>query len=349
LASFYRSRSWLAGAWHSLGREGGYLMRGLLILCCRSFPGDHRARRSDEVVDTALLVADGSILRTAREAISLVVAGLRQRLRAESHRSLRDGVALLAGVLAIVNLAVALAGILSGFGAFAGPSVYLWKLWYGPGSYPFVIDGWWIAFAAAGAAVVFGLARGHRRLAIGAAVANLALVAYDGSGLYESSYGPTHFAVFTFTWRSSFPGGGQWLLPAIVLAVATAAARPRRLSLARLPLALVVVVLLAWLAVPSRETGGAFFYLRWPLAAIILLGVAFGAVAPRLALLACGITLAAIPGIVPYLIGPHPRPHSSLARVSQSVSLDPAMIVVAAAGLALGPVLLAQLARRRLT
>ena len=67
-------------------REGGDLMRGLLAFACRAFPRDHRARRSDEVVDTALLAADGSAWRAAREALSLVVAGVRQRLRAESDR-----------------------------------------------------------------------------------------------------------------------------------------------------------------------------------------------------------------------------------------------------------------------
>jgi hypothetical protein len=86
-------------------------MRAVLAFACRAFPPDHRARRSDEVVDTALLASEGSAWRMAREALSLVVAGARQRLRAESGRSLRDGAALLAGVLALANLAIALAGI----------------------------------------------------------------------------------------------------------------------------------------------------------------------------------------------------------------------------------------------
>ena len=84
-------------------------MRKILLVACRAFPPEHRARRSDEVVDTALLAAGGSALGTAREALSLVIAGMRQRLRAESDRPLRDGLALLAGVLAPVNLAIALA------------------------------------------------------------------------------------------------------------------------------------------------------------------------------------------------------------------------------------------------
>jgi hypothetical protein len=86
-------------------------MRGLLAFACRAFPRDYRARRSGELVDTALLAADGSAWRTAGEALSLVTAGLRQRARAERGRSIGDGIRLLAGVLALVNLSVALAGI----------------------------------------------------------------------------------------------------------------------------------------------------------------------------------------------------------------------------------------------
>lgn len=337
-------------------------MREVLVLACRSFPRDHRARSSDEVVDTAVLAAEGSVLRTVREALSLVLAGARQRLRAESHRSFRDGVALLAGVLAIVNLAVALAGILSGFTTWSGPSVYLWNLRYGRGALPFVIDGWWIAFAVAAAAVVFGLVRGHRRLAAGAAVVNLAFVAYEASGLHN--HGLVHFDVFTSAY--GFPGPRQWLVVAIVLAVATVGAKPRRLPVMRSILALAVAGLLVWLALLARAPGGSFFFLRWPLAATILLGVAFGAVAPRLAVLACGVTLAAVPSVIAYLIGPnpyatsHPRlalfltgpdrwPTSVAIVRSEQHAFDPVAIVVLAAGLALGAVLLGQLARRRLT
>jgi hypothetical protein len=226
-------------------------MRGLLTLSCRAFPRDHRARWSDEIIDTALLVAEGSALRTAREALSLVVAGARQRLRAETHGSFRDGATLLAGSLAVVNLAVALSRILSGFTTYSGPSVELWGARYGPGAYPFVIDPWWVAVAVAGAAVVFGLVRGHRWLAVGAATENLALVAYDASG---HAQGVSHFNVFTIAY--GFPGSRQWLAAAIVLAAATSAARPRRLPLTRLAIALVVVGLLVWLALLARAPRG---------------------------------------------------------------------------------------------
>lgn len=327
------------------------MTHGLLALACRAFPREHRARSSDEIVDTAVLASDGSARRAAREALSLVVAGLRQRLRAESDRSLREGAALLAGVLSLVNLAVALAGITAGFGTGAGPSVLLWGVRSGPLSLPFIIDAWWIAFTVAAAGVVLGLVLGRRRLAVAAALANLGLVAYDALFLANRWYydGKGHFDVFTNADAASFPGGRQWLAAAIVLAVTTAAARPRRLPLTRLPLALGVAGLLAWLGWLSRVSGGAFFFLRWPLAAVVLLSVAFGAVAPRLAILACGLTLAATPSVVAYLTGPNPHYESSI-QLARSHPASVAVTVVVAAGLALGAVVpLAQLARRRLT
>jgi hypothetical protein len=326
-------------------------MREVLALACRAFPREHRARSSDEVVDTALLAADGSTRRAAREALSLVVAGIRQRLRAEWDRSLRDGFALLAVALSLVNLAVALAGITSGFGSAAGPSLLLWGVRYGPLSVPFIVDGWWIAFAIVAAAVVVGLMLNYRWLAVGASVANLGLVAYDALSLENRWYfdGKGHFDVFTYADAASFPGGRQWLAAAVVLAVATAVARPRRLPLTRLPLALGVVGLLAWLGWLSRASGGAFFFLRWPLAALVFLAVVFGTLAPRLAVLACGLTLAATPSVAAYLSGPNPHYESSI-RLARSHPACSAGIVVVVVGLALGVVLpLTQLARRRLT
>jgi hypothetical protein len=265
-----------------------------------------------------------------------VLAGLRQRLRAESGRSVRDGAALLAGVLALVNLAVALTGILSGLGTYAGTSVFLWSVRYGPGSYPFVIDWWWIAFVLAAAAVVVGLVLGMRRLAVGAALVNLGLVAYDALFLANANPydGHGHFDVFTYSQTSSFPGGRQWLLAAVVLAAATIATRPRRHSLTWLPLALIGAGVLVVLA---RETWGAFFFLRWPLAVIVLLGIAFGAVAPRLAILSIGVVVAAAPSVHAYLTAPN-------------LHHDAVVTAVVAAGLTLGVLLpLAQLTRRRLT
>jgi hypothetical protein len=299
-------------------------MRRVLVFACRSFPPDHRARRSGELVDTALLAADGSVWRGAREALSLVVAGMRQRLRAESERSLRDGAGLLAGVLALVNFAVALAGITRGFDRSQFVS-------YGP----YVVDWWWVAFTVAAAAVVLGLVLGDRWIAVGAAIANLGLVGYDAIFLANGNPydGQGHFDVFTYSQTSSFPGGRQWLAAAIVLAVATAAASLRRLPLSRLPLALVAAV--ALVAV-SWETWGAFFYMRWPLAAIALLGAAFGAVAPRLAILAIGVVLAAVPSVHAYLM-------------ASNLHHDPAVTAIVVTGLALGVLLpLAYLTRRRL-
>jgi hypothetical protein len=306
-------------------------MRDLLLLACRAFPRDYRVRRSDEVVDTALLAAGGSPRRGAREAVSLVVLGMRQRLRAESGRSLQEGAALLAGMLALVNVAVAFAGIMERVHVGGGTHVYLT-----PSYGPYVVDGWWIAFALAAVAVVTGLALGDWRLALSAAVVNLGIVAYDAIFLVGGSPydGRGHLDVFTYTQTSSVPAGREWLGAATVLALATSVARPRRLPLVRLPLALPVVVLLVVL---SRETWGAFFFLRWPLAAVLVLTVVLGALAPRLAVLAVGVTLAAAPSAVVYMTAPNLHHHPSVTGF-------------VAAGLALGAVLpFARLVCRRLT
>jgi hypothetical protein len=58
------------------------------------------------------------------------------------------------------------------------------------------------------------------------------------------------------------------------------------------------------LLVLSRETAGGFFFLRWPLAAVVVLGIALGSVAPRLAVVAVGVTLAAVPTVDTYLTMP---------------------------------------------
>jgi hypothetical protein len=300
-------------------------MRGVLAFACRAFPPAHRARQSDEVVDTALLAADGSARREAREAVSLVVAGLRQRLRSESDRPLRDGFTALALVLAVVNLAVALAG--STRGIDRSPFVN-----YGP----YAVDLWWIVFTVAAAFIVLGLVLGNRWIAIDAALVNLGLIAFDAVFLANGNPydGQGHFDVYTYSQTSSFPGGRQWLAAAVVLAIATAAASPRRIRATRLPLILALVLALV---VVARETWGVFFFLRWPLALIVLLAVAFGAVVLWLAVLGIGVTLAAAPSAVAYLTAPN-------------LQHDPVVTAVVAAGLALGVLLpLAYLTRRRLT
>ena len=201
-------------------------MRKLLLFACRAFPADHRARRSDEVIDTALLAAQGSAWRAAREAVSLVVAGLGQRLRAESGRSLRDGAALLAGVLALVNLAVALAGI----ALAVHPPVYFFVGFGLGGFHPFVLDWWWIAFTAAAAGIVLGLVRGDRRLAVGAGIANLGIVGYDALFVADGmDWYSGHLAAFNVSQTSAFPVGRYWLAAAIVLGLATTAAPLRGL------------------------------------------------------------------------------------------------------------------------
>lgn len=312
------------------------MTRELLAFACRAFPPDHRARRSDEVVDTALLAADGSVWRTAREAFSLVVAGMGQRLRAESVRSPGDGVALLAGVLAVVNLGVALAGIADDVHAPPPQFVILGNLF---ARSPYVVDWWWIGFAVAAAGIVLGLVLGDRRLALGAALVNLSLVGYDA--IFLAGEGRGHLEVFTYLQTFGFPFGWHWLAPAAVLTLATAAAPYRRFPLSRLPLALVAALLLVVL---SREAWGGFFVLVWPLGVIVVLAMAFGALAPRLAVVAVGALLAAVPSVVAYLTRP-----DAVTMYDHHHHHDPFVIAGIAAGVALGVVLpLAQLTRRRL-
>lgn len=316
------------------------MTRRLLALACCAFPSDHRARTSGEVVDTAVLAADGSTQRTMREGASLVVAGIRQRLRAEAHRSAREGLTLLAGTLALVNLAVASAGI---YGVIRGVAVHPVLPPGLPAGTPVrfavypVMDWWWIAFALAAAGVVLGLFLGNRWLAVGAVLANLVIVGWDAVFLADNSLNDLrrgHLDVFTAHQRVlGFPAERQWLAVAGVLAVATIAAPLRRRPLRRLGPAAAIVLLLVVL---SRALPGSFFYLRWPILALVVLAMAFGAVAPRLAVLAVGVTFAAAPAIDTYMTHPeYPHPATTTWGV--------------VVGLALGvSLLLVQLARRRL-
>jgi len=309
-------------------------MRELLVLACRAFPPEHRARRSDEVVDTALLAADGSVWRVVRESVSLVLAGVWERVRVEPRRSLRDGVALLAGLLALVNLAVALYGI--SFAVHPPPPPEI----LGPLGFvfrnPYAVDWWWIAFAVAAAGIVLGLVLGNRALALGAALANLGIVGYDALFLAANWSMRGHLNAFAFLRGPvGYPVAQEWLAPAVVLALATAVAPLRRRSLGALSLTLVAAMLLVVLA---RESPGGFFFLRWPLAAFIVLAMAVGWFAPRLAVVAVGVSLALAPTVFQYLTTP------------SYVYKDPVVTWVAAPGLALGVLLpLAYLTRRRLT
>lgn len=309
-------------------------MRKMLSLACRAFPPEHRARLSDEVIDTAVLAADGSRARVARETFSLVVAGAVERCRAERHRSVRDGVRLLAGVLAVVNLAVAVAGVI-----LAAQFLPVYHSCLAVAAcepmQPFVVDWWWIAFVAAAAAVVLGLALGNRLLATGAAMANLGLIAYDALVLVDPQEWFTgHLGVFGYAQQNAFPVSRYWLPAAIVLAFAIAAAPQRRLPLSRLAPALVSALLLVLL---SREVGNNFWFLLWPLAVIVVLATAFGGVAPRLAVLAVGGVLVAIPSAVGY---------QTVTWVHHGSILSWSIVAGLAAGF-LAP--LAHLTRRRLT
>ena len=178
---------------------------------------------------------------------------------------------------------------------------------------------------------------GNRRLALGAGIANLGIVGYDALFVANGTdWSSGHLVVFSLgqTVATVFPVGRYWLAAAIVLVLATAAAPLRGLPLRRLPLPFVSALLLVVL---SREIAGGFTFLRWPLLAIVVLGMAFGGLAPRLAVLAVGVVLVAAPRVVGYL-------------TESYVHHDSVVTWAVAAGLALGIVLpLAQLARRRLT
>ena len=310
------------------------MKRGLLAVACRSFPRDTRARQSGELVDTAVLTANGSAWRAAREAFSLVTAGLRQRLHVtERDTSVQDGVALLAGVLAVVNLAVALYGVSLAIVSRQLPNIsvpfnFVFKN-------PYVVDWWWIAFSLAALGIVLGLALGSRRLAIVAALVNLGIVGYDALFLAKTTvYGGAHMNVFGYLQGTdAYPLGQEWLAPAIVLALATVAARSTRRALLRVPLALVAAALLVVLA---RHDSGGLIFLVWPAGLVLVLALALGWWAPRLAVVALGVSAALAPSVVEYLTGP--------AWAYRA----PAVSWIVAPGLALGIVLpLAYLTRRR--
>jgi hypothetical protein len=307
-------------------------MRGLLAFACRAFPADHRARRSDEVIDTALLAADGSPWRAARESLSLVLAGARERCRAEPRRSLRDGIALLAGLLALMNLAVALSGISLAIDPHTAWNDIPFPCCFARAD-PYVVDWWWIAFAAVAVAIVLGQALGNRMLALCATLANVGLVGYDTTFVTGGGYG--HLNALASLGGLGYPIGTEWLAPAVVLVLATAGSPRRRRSLLRLPLTLAAAGLLA---VPAREIPGGFFFLRWPVAVLIVLATTLGWLLPRIAVVGAGVSLVLAPYVVEYLTTPAWE------------YKDPVVTWVAAPGLALGIVLpFALLTRRRLT
>lgn len=309
------------------------MTRRLLALSCRAFPPEHRARTSDEIVDTALLAADGSAWRATQEAASLVSAGVRQRLRAERGMSARSGAALVAQLLALLNLAVALCGI-----SLVVDTPPYRKLGWVNLIYP--VDWWWIAFACSALGVVVGLALGRRGAALGAALANLAIVGYDALGLGGNIGG--HFWAFaTQNYVLPYPVGWAWLSAAVVLVLAVIAA-PSRRSVVRLPIVIGGAVLLD---VVARAHADGFFFLQWPVVVVIALAVVFGLWAPRLAVVAIGVSLAFGPMLV-FFTTAHLAWQLGLRN---PVDLTKLLALVAPC-LVLGVLLpLAQLARRRLT
>ena len=259
------------------------MTRRLLAFSCRAFPRGHRARTSDEITDTAMLAADGSAWRAAREAVSLVGAGVRERLRAERGMSVRSGVALVAQLLALLNLAVALCGI-----SLVVDTPHLPPGW--TTNDPYTLDRWWIAFAVSALGVVVGLGLGRRAIALGAALANLAIVGYDALGL-AGNLGRHFWAFDNQIGVLPYPVGWAWLPAAVVLVLAVIAA-PSHRSLVRLPVVIAGAVLLDVIA---RAHSDGFFFLEGPVAVVIALAVVFGLWAPRLAVVAIGASLALFP------------------------------------------------------
>jgi hypothetical protein len=131
----------------------------------------------------------------------------------------------------------------------------------------------------------------------------------------------------------AFSARGMWLAPAVVLVLATAAASMRRLPLTRLPLAFAAAALLYVLARGRVD----YYFLRWALAVLVVLAIAFGALVPRLAVVAVGALLAAAPNGFNNLTGANPAHRHPVAGC-------------VVAGLALAAfVPFARVVRRRLT
>jgi hypothetical protein len=171
---------------------------------------------------------------------------------------------------------------------------------------PYVIDWWWLAFAAVSGALIVALALARRSAALWWAGANLALVGYDAVVLANGDRydGRGHFDLFTYGQTSSFPGGREWLGGAAVLAVAVALARSRRVLVPRPNQRATLVLSLACaaaLAVIAQSTWGAFFFLRWFLLAAVIAAALLGLFDRRLPVAALGLALAALPSTVTFL------------------------------------------------
>lgn len=280
-------------------------MRRLFELACLAYPSKYRDARASEVIDTAAEASADSPTRALREAWSLAVGGLltRSRLAASHPRTtLASGAVLCARVLAVVNLAVALYGLTARVHLLSHP---VQAVYFSPGYTPYAIDWWWIAFAAVSAGLVLALEQGRARLALWLAGMNLGLVGYDALVLANGDKydGRGHFDLFTYAQTSSFPGGREWLATAAVLfaagllsyrAVGARNRRGMRCSAVAFAIAVALVVI-------ARETWGAFFYLRWCVVAIVLAAILVGWLAPRVAVLAAGVSLAVLPSSVAYI------------------------------------------------
>jgi hypothetical protein len=296
----------------------------ILRLTLRLYPLSYREERAEEMLTTALEASAGSRTSVLRESVSLVLGGISTRARLAARKPLRDavrGAALLcAWGLAIVNVAVAIAGLTARVHLHGGP---VFGVYLGPSYGPYALDWWWIGFAGASAALMVALALGWRLLADVAAVASALLVGYDAVFLADGDKydGRGHFDLFTYTQTSSFPGGREWAAAGLVLAVATIVGLDGRVRAAH-PLRLLMAVATAvGLALVAHEAWGAFFYLRWPLVVLLLISSLFGWLEPRLPLATAGFVFAALPSVVSYLTASN-LPHDTRTTVSVVLALS---------------------------
>ena len=150
----------------------------------RAYPRAVRATYGDEIVSTALEACAGRGGVDPRELGALVRGGLRMHMRGvagpTAGTAMRGGLALLAFPLALLLLAVALAG-LSVIAFPPGPwSVGVAERGVG------VLGGWWPLLALGGLVALAGLAAGRRSPAVAGALVVVAVLAADAWKLHPA-------------------------------------------------------------------------------------------------------------------------------------------------------------------
>ena len=221
------------------------MSRGHLVyrLALHAYPASYRAERGEEILSTLLDARGEGTLPEPREVAALVAGGLRQRAAISPGgraRSWRSGALLAAYVLATVNAAVALLGVIQ-------EQRLRWSVDFGvPGFGPrldvlgLVITPWFAAFAVTALATLVLLAIGARRAAAACALAGFAVQAFELLRTPHTAVPGGHFAVYAWTNSSSLPREpSQWLPASLLLAglIVVAGAPTRRPVRARVALA----------------------------------------------------------------------------------------------------------------